>query len=286
VLPFHTDANWPRPAPGAVLRQFTAGVAFLEGTPLDLLITCEGMALVGQDAASAESLTAGGHLLTAYTRAARNLGCTVVGSLLLREGDTVSNAQVCIGPEGAVLGCYRKTHLTPPERAAGLSPGPGAQLITTPAGTVAGVICFDLNYPNLRQVYRGLCPDVVAFSSLYHGGHAQQTWAFETGAYVAAACQDGFSEIRDPLGRVLSAATRYAGVAVARVGLERAVVHLDTGAEWFATVRRAHGSGVEISTAPDLGVALVTCRDPGLTIAHLRERHGLQTLAEYLARHE
>lgn len=266
----------------AALDQWRAACERLDGTGVQLVVTCEGMESVGQGVEDAEDPARPGAFLGAYAAFAIRNRCTVVGSVKLRVDGRVHNAQALVGPDGAVIGCYRKTCLTAGELAAGMSPGGGAVATPTPAGLIGGAICFDLNFPELRDAYRRLRPDVIAFSSMYHGGHVQAAWAYETRAFFAGAVKDCQSEIRDPLGRVLASANGYSLIARTRIDLDRIVVHLDGNQDRFPAILRAWGAGVRIEAAADLGVALVTCLRDDRTVADLIREFALVPLDDYL----
>lgn len=272
----------PRPSPEDAYEQWRVADDRLAGSGVDLVVACEGMESVGQRMEDAEDICQPGRMLQLYMATARNNRCTVVGSVKLREASGIYNAQVMIGPDGVVLGRYRKSFLTSGELAAGMSCGPGAEVVATPAGRIGGAICFDLNYPELRAAYARLVPDVMAFSSMYHGGHVQQSWAYETRAYFVGACKDVLSEIRDPLGRVLASANGYSRVAVARVNLDRVVVHLDRNQDLFPDIQRRYRTGVRIEAAGDLGVALVACEADDLTMTDVLRDFPLTPLDAYL----
>ncbi|MDZ4198911.1 MAG: carbon-nitrogen hydrolase family protein [Kiritimatiellia bacterium] len=264
------------------LEQWRRAEARFDDTGMDLIVACEGMESIAQRVEEAEDLDHPGPMIELYAAAARRNRCTVVGSAKIKEAGAVYNAQVVLGPDGNVLGRYRKTYLTQSEVTAGMSPGSGAEVIETPAGRLGGVICFDLNFPELRSAYRALSPDILVFSSMYHGGHVQQSWAYETQSFFVGACKDVLSEIRDPLGRVLSSATAYSHVAFARVNLDRMIVHLDGHLDLFGDLLRRYKDGIRIDTAPDLGVALLTCESDSLTMAELARRHSILSLNDYL----
>jgi predicted amidohydrolase len=270
------------PFPDDAYDQWRLAEERLDGGEVDLVVACEGMESEGQRMEEAEDIRQPGRMLQTYAATAQRNRCTVVGSVKLREEGAIYNAQVMFGPDGAVLGRYRKCFLTGGELDSGMSRGPGAEVVVTPAGRIGGAICFDLNFPELRTAYARLTPDIIAFSSMYHGGHMQQSWAYETRAFFVGACKDALSEIRDPLGRVLASANGYSQVAVARVNLHRVIVHLDRNQDLFPGLRRRFGPGIRIEAAADLGVALISCEAGDLTLADLMEAFPLQPLDPYL----
>jgi len=90
-------------------------------------------------------------------RAARNLGAHVVLPTYERgsERGVVYNTAALIGPDGMVVGTYRKTHLFPTERLSGggwSTPGTEAPVFETGLGTIGIIICYDGDFPELARV--------------------------------------------------------------------------------------------------------------------------------------
>ena len=88
---------------------------------------------------------------------ARDLSLTIVSGVSEREADNIYNTQVVIGPEGEILGKYRKTHLFGPI-GEDQTCAAGACLTSIGLGSfVAGLtICYDLRFP---EIYRLLAVD-------------------------------------------------------------------------------------------------------------------------------
>jgi predicted amidohydrolase len=81
---------------------------------------------------------------------ARQSQLHVVGSILERHSEGVSNTAVLYGPDGALLGAYRKIHLFRlMQEHRYLAPGDHATLCPTPWGPTGLGICYDLRFPEL-----------------------------------------------------------------------------------------------------------------------------------------
>lgn len=81
---------------------------------------------------------------------AREFEIHLVGSILERHGKGVSNTAVLYGPDGELLGAYRKMHLFRlMEEHRYLTPGDHATLCSTPWGPTGLGICYDLRFPEL-----------------------------------------------------------------------------------------------------------------------------------------
>ena len=84
---------------------------------------------------------------------AREFGLHLAGSLLERHAGGVSNTAVLYGPDGALLGAYRKVHLFRlMQEPRYLAPGDHATLCPTPWGPTGLAICYDLRFPELFRV--------------------------------------------------------------------------------------------------------------------------------------
>ncbi len=266
-----------------VLDQFHEAESVLDGTGVDLVVTCEGMEAIAQTMKQAENTKRPGPMFNTYRDFAMRNKCTIAGSIKLEDGGKVYNALVYIGPDGELLGDYRKTFLTQGELKNGHSAGNGATIVDTPAGRLGGVICFDLNFDELRDAYRKLRPDVLCFSSMFHGGHLQQNWAYQCRCYFASACKDNTSDIVDPHGRILNSTNFYNRIAWARVNLDRFYMHLDGNNTRFPDIRRKYGNKVLIDTAPDLGTAVIYSLTDEISAPEMAKEFGLVGLDDYLA---
>jgi predicted amidohydrolase len=142
------------------------------------------------------------------------------------------NSSVLIGPDGKVLGRYFKAFPTLPELEAGVLPGAEAPVFETDFGRVALVICFDLNFLELRDALAGRRPDLVVFSSMYRGGQQVREWALHLGCHVISAVSAELGMIVDPGGKVLEEST-YEALAVHRCNLNKRQLHMDNNWEKY-----------------------------------------------------
>ena len=81
---------------------------------------------------------------------ARDFGIHLAGSVLERHSGGISNTAALYGPDGELLGSYRKMHLFRlMEEHRYLVPGEHATLCPTPWGPTGLAICYDLRFPEL-----------------------------------------------------------------------------------------------------------------------------------------
>ena len=179
-----------------------------------------------------------GPFVTALAAAARAHGVTVLAGMFEPvEGDPsrAYNTVVAVGPDGEVIGRYRKQHLfdalgwVESER---LEPGrPEDRLVFTCADVTVGVMtCYDLRFPELARALADDGCDVIAVPSAWVAGPLKEDqWttlvrarAIENVVYVAAADQPapayaGRAMVVDPFGVVISSLGESPGRTVAEV---------------------------------------------------------------------
>jgi beta-ureidopropionase len=98
---------------------------------------------------------------------ARDLGIYLVFGAYERghERGLVYNSAALVGPDGRLLGVYRKTHLFPTERqAAGgwSTPGNDPVVIETPLANIGLSICYDGDFPELFRAEALMGAEVIA----------------------------------------------------------------------------------------------------------------------------
>jgi predicted amidohydrolase len=80
----------------------------------------------------------------------------IVVGLVERDGNLIYNVAVLIGPDGRVIGKYRKVCLPRSEVEAGLSPGKDYPVFETRFGKVGMMVCYDGFFPEVaRELSKG-----------------------------------------------------------------------------------------------------------------------------------
>ena len=267
----------------AVLRDTSEGLDGLRGLGLDLVVTSEGIEALAQTVDQAEEPEKPGPLLQTYMEFAAREHCHVAGSVKLRVSGHAHNSVAFIGPDGNFLGAYHKTFLTRSEIEQGLTPGKGAVIVETSIGRLGGIICFDLNFNELRLQYAALNPDLLSFPSMYHGGLMQGMWAYSCRSFFVSALPFHGGGILGPLGEMLATTDCYNPVARARINLDRAVVHLDDNREKFPEILRKYRDEVRIVIPPNLAPALIYSESEKRMVMDLVREFGLKLLDDYLS---
>jgi len=90
----------------------------------------------------------GGPTVEAWRKEAEESGIYVAGGLLERDGDTLHNAAVMLGP--GTFGRYRKTHLWDREKLL-YEPGRELPVFDTPLGRIGLLVCYDAWFPEAAR---------------------------------------------------------------------------------------------------------------------------------------
>ncbi|MCC7519305.1 MAG: carbon-nitrogen hydrolase family protein [Verrucomicrobiae bacterium] len=266
----------------AILRDTRDALAGVAGLGVNLVVTSEAIEALAQTVEQAEDPARPGPLLQTYMEFAAKERCHVAGSVKLLADGRPRNSVAFLGSKGEFLGAYHKTFLTRQEIEEGLVPGHGPVIIPTAIGKLGGVICFDLNFNELRLRYAALKPDVLVFPSMYHGGLMQKMWAYSCRAFFVSALYFDGGGILDPLGEPLALTDGYNPAAFARINLDRVVVHLDFNRDKFPEILRKYGDEVRIVIPPNLAPALIYSESEKRSATDLVREFGLQLLDEYL----
>ena len=128
--------------------------------------------------------------------AARGLGVFVVFPTYERgpERGVVYNTAALFGPDGEMLGRYRKTHLFPTERRSGggwSTPGDEPVVVETELANIGLTICYDGDFPELYrcEAIRGaevICRPAALLRSFEIWKMTNQARAYDNHVYIVA----------------------------------------------------------------------------------------------------
>lgn len=159
----------------------------------------------------------------------------------------VHNSAVLIGPDGGVLGVYRKTHPFCSElvtRGGWVTPGDSVTVVDTPLGRIGMAICFDGDFPELWRIQAVQGAEIIARPSalLRSADIAELTSrarAYDNHVYVVAANATGVdpagvlffgnSHVVDPTSHTIARAASHECWISARLDPATAMVSLTPG---------------------------------------------------------
>ena len=173
----------------------------------------------------------------AFERECARLGVHAITGLLERDGDTLYNAAILVGPDG-LIGSYRKTHLPFLGVDRFVTPGDEFKVFDTALGRIGLIICYDLRFPEATRTLALHGADLVALPTNFPMAAKLQcdviapARAAENRIYLLVANRVGkerwgefcgWSQIVDPYGtRLAEAGETEETLLVADVELEKA----------------------------------------------------------------
>jgi hypothetical protein len=209
---------------------------------------------------------------------------TYAASRTMPDG-TKRNSTQLIDRNGRIAGTYNKNHLTIGDNENnGTLYGAEARVIPCDFGKVACVICFDLNFDELRLKYMQQRPDIILFSSFYHGGLMQNYWAYSCRSYFVGSVLEDQNTIISPVGEIVAKSTNYFDHVTHAINLDYVVCHLDYNRPRLESMKKRYGFKVKITDPGHLGSVLVTSETDEFTAADLVREFELETLDEYFER--
>jgi predicted amidohydrolase len=196
------------------------------------------------------------------------------------------NCTQIIDRSGEIVGDYAKNFLVMDENEdLGLRYGQEAACFDLDFGRVGSAICFDLNFDEIRTAYVKAKPELLLFSSEYHGGLMQNYWAYSLRSYMAACVRPPApSAVLSPLGEVLATSTNYFEHVTQTVNLDYAIMHLDGHWKKLADIKHKYGPDVSIHDPGRLGSVLLTSQSNDFTAKDIVAEYDLELLDDYLAR--
>lgn len=179
---------------------------------------------------------------------AKRYGCHIVGSTYESvAGGTMYNTASLIGPDGKVIGLYRKTHLFDAPKRKDIKPGMQESdkvtagdtlpVFETAIGRIGVSVCSDLRFPEIYRVMALKGADIIVCASAFlsprfdHWEFFLRARACENQVFVAASGQVGIepksgigfvgrSMIVDPWGTIVATASDTECFVAATVDLD------------------------------------------------------------------
>lgn len=225
-------------------------------------------------------------LLDFFASVAQANNCYIAFGSIHEVGKGFRNSLILLDRKGKIAGTYHKNFPTIGEMEDGSIPGDQATVIQCDFGRVGMAICFDLNYDELRSKYMKLQPDIILFSSVYHGGLMQSQWAYSCRSYLVSAIGSVNvpSEIINPLGEIISSNTNYFNYTVATINLDYKLAHLDYNWDRLSKLKTKYGDAVSIHDPGKVGAVMITSEDKTVSVEQMVKEFDIELLDAYFDR--
>jgi predicted amidohydrolase len=150
----------------------------------------------------------------------------IVAGLLERDRHLVYNVAVLLGPDGRLLGKYRKVTLPRGEIEGGLEPGTEYPVFDTRFGKLGLMICYDGFFPEVARQLTANGAEVIAWPVWGCNPLLAQARAVENHVYLVSSTYEDVSRnwmltaVYDHAGRTLAHAEKWGTVIVSEVDLD------------------------------------------------------------------
>ena len=151
----------------------------------------------------------------------------IVAGLLERDGPRIFNVAVLLGPDGQLVGTYRKICLPRSEASGGICPGDAYPVFETRFGKLAMMVCYDGFFPEVARELSNRGAEVIAFPVWGCNPLLVRARACENHVYIVSSTYTDaksrwiVSGVFAPSGEVLQHADTWGSVVVTEVDLNR-----------------------------------------------------------------
>ncbi len=162
-----------------------------------------------------------------FGRLAREHNMYIVPGLLERDGHLVYNVAVLIGPDGKVIGKYRKVCLPRGEVEGGIAPGSEYPVFPTRFGKVGMMVCYDGFFPEVARELSNRGAEVIAWPVWGCNPMLASARSCENHVYIVSSTYEDVSRnwmvsaVFDHTGEMIAQGKKWGTVAVAEVDLDR-----------------------------------------------------------------
>ena len=229
----------------------------------------------------------GDKVLHYLQKKARENNCYITYAAQIVVDGIMRNCCQMIGRKGEIVGIYKKNYPVIRENTdLNIMAGSEATIFECDFGRVGAVICFDMNFDEYRQRMKEQKPDLVVFTSGFHGSFLQNYFAYDTRSYLVSSV--GYAQIHggiiSPVGEKIAETTTYYNHLTMTLNMDYEVCHLDYHLGKLAELKAKYGPKVKIHDPGDLGSVLISSETEECSVHDMLKEFDIITLDEYIRR--
>lgn len=162
-----------------------------------------------------------------FGQLAKELKCHIVATCFEKDEYQLFNTAVLLGPDGTLVGKYRKVCLPRSEIEAGVTPGTEYPVFETSLGRIGMMICYDGFFPQVAQRLTDAGAEVIAWPVwgcnplLAQARAAENQVAIVSSTYESPDRNWMISAVYDPNGQVVAQAAEWGSFAMAELDLSQ-----------------------------------------------------------------
>ena len=209
-------------------REFAPLIAQAAEKKADLVVLGETLTYFGTGKNYAESAeTIPGPSTNYFCNLAQKHDLYIVVPLVERERHLIFNTAVLVGPDGKIVGSYRKVSLPRGEIEQGTAPGADYPVFETRFGKVGMMICYDGFFPEVARELTNRGAEVIAWPVWGCNPLLAKARACENQVYIISSTYEDVSRnwmvsaVYDHAGETIAVAKEWGTIAIAEVDLDK-----------------------------------------------------------------
>ena len=151
-------------------------------------------------------------------------------------------------------------------------------------GGLGFAICYDIGWPDHWDQLGDDGAELVFWPSAYDGGYPLQTYAWRNQYYVISSIWSQHAKVIDITGQILAQTTRFSGMVVQEIDLEKELYRTDDNASRLLELQAKHGREITLTTLDEEHVFTLQSNNPSLPLAKLKEEFRLESFNDFHAR--